>query len=68
MWSLFIAKDLFTPFHDKGLMNKEVAARYRHAVLEDSGEKPAAEMVKEFLGRPFAFDAYQRWIDEGTKR
>jgi thimet oligopeptidase len=68
MWSLVIAKDLFTPFHDKGLMNKEVAARYRRDVLEDSGEKPAAEMVKDFLGRPFAFEAYQRWIDEGTKR
>jgi thimet oligopeptidase len=68
MWSLVIAKDLFTPFRDKGLMNKDVAARYRHAVLEDSGEKPAAEMVRDFLGRPFAFDAYQRWIDEGVRR
>jgi len=66
MWSLVIAKDLLTPFREHGLMSREVAARYRHAILEDSGEKPAAEMVKEFLGRPFAFDAYQKWLDEST--
>jgi len=68
MWSLVIAKDLFTPFKAQGLLNKDVAAKYRHAVLEAGGRKPAAEMVQDFLGRPFAFDAYQRWIDEGAKR
>jgi len=68
MWSLVIAKDLFTPFRAAGLMNKDVAAKYRHAILEDSGEKPAADMVKDFLGRPFSFDAYQHWLDEGTHK
>jgi thimet oligopeptidase len=68
MWSLVIAKDLFTPFKSSGLMNREVAARYRKDILEESGQRPAAESVKEFLGRPFAFDAYQRWLDEGTKK
>jgi thimet oligopeptidase len=37
-------------------------------VLEAGGQKPAAEMVKEFLGRPFGFAAYQEWLDEGANR
>jgi thimet oligopeptidase len=68
MWSLVIAKDLFTPFAAHGLMNHEVAMKYRHAVLEQGGRKPAAEMVRDFLGRPFTFDAYQKWLDEGARR
>jgi thimet oligopeptidase len=68
MWSLVIAKDLFTPFKAAGLMDRATAAKYRHAVLEASGQRPAAESVRAFLGRPFAFDAYQRWLDEGAKK
>ncbi|MGZ3427294.1 MAG: M3 family metallopeptidase [Polyangia bacterium] len=68
MWSLVIAKDLFTPFKTSGLMNREVASRYRKDVLEAGGQKPAAEMVKEFLGRPFGFAAYQEWLDEGARK
>lgn len=68
MWSLVIAKDLFTPFKAAGLMDRATAARYRRQVLEAGGQKPAAEMVRAFLGRPFAFDAYQRWLDEGAKK
>ena len=68
MWSLVIAKDLFTPFRAHGLMSREVAAKYRHAILEDSGEKPAAEMVKDFLGRPFNFDAYAAWLNQAAQR
>jgi thimet oligopeptidase len=67
MWSLVIAKDLFTPFKAAGLMDRTVAARYRHAILEEGGQKPAAEMVRDFLGRPFSFDAYQKWLDEGAR-
>ncbi len=68
MWSLVIAKDLFTPFKAQGLLNKDVAAKYRRAVLEAGGKMPAAEMVQDFLGRPFAFDAYQKWLNEGARR
>ena len=67
MWSLVIAKDLFTPFKAQGLLNKDVAAKYRRAVLEAGGRKPAAAMVQDFLGRPFAFDAYQKWLNEGAR-
>ncbi len=63
MWSLVIAKDLFVPFRDAGLMSPAPARRYRTAILEAGGSKPAAELVQDFLGRPYAFDAYERWLN-----
>ncbi len=63
MWSLVIAKDMFTQFKKDGLLNPEVAARYRNSVLGASGTKPAAEMVRDFLGRPYSFQAYADWLN-----
>jgi thimet oligopeptidase len=63
MWSLVIAKDLFGPFREAGLLDPAPARRYRRAVLEPGGSKPAAELVKDFLGRPHAFDAFAAWLD-----
>jgi thimet oligopeptidase len=65
MWSLVIAKDLFTTFRREGLHATAPAARYRRAVLEPGGSRPAAELVTSFLGRPFTFDAFQTWLEEG---
>ncbi|MHC5209703.1 MAG: M3 family metallopeptidase [Planctomycetota bacterium] len=61
MWSLVLAKDLFSAF-DGDLMNGEVAARYRRHVLEPGGSRDAELLVQEFLGRPSAFDAFERWL------
>jgi thimet oligopeptidase len=63
MWSLVIAKDLFVPFRRAGLMDPAVARRYRTAILEAGGTKPAAELVKDFLGRPHDFEAYEQWLN-----
>jgi thimet oligopeptidase len=63
MWSLVIAKDLFTPFQSDGLMNPKPALRYRRTVLEPGGAKDAALLVKDFLGREYGFDAYERWLN-----
>lgn len=63
MWSLVIAKDLFSVFQREGLMNPAPAKRYRQRVLEPGGSKPAAELVTDFLGRPYAFDAYEKWLN-----
>ena len=63
MWSLVIAKDMFTEFKKDGLLNPEVAAKYRHSILAASGTKPAAEMVQDFLGRPYSFQAYADWLN-----
>jgi thimet oligopeptidase len=63
MWSLVIAKDMFTEFKKDGLLNREVAAKYRADILGASGTKPAAELVRDFLGRPYSFDAYANWLN-----
>jgi thimet oligopeptidase len=63
MWSLVIAKDLFTAFEKDDLLAPGPAGRYRDTVLAPGGSKPAAELVRDFLGREFRFDAYQAWLD-----
>jgi len=63
MWSQVIARDLLSPFKDKGLMDLDVARAYRQAVLEAGGSKDAAELVKDFLGRPYSFDAFKTWLN-----
>ena len=63
MWSLVIAKDMFTEFKKDGLLNPEVAAKYRTTVLGASGTKPAADLVRDFLGRPYSFQAYADWLN-----
>ncbi len=63
MWSLVIAKDLFTRFQAEGLMNPAPAQSYRRAVLEPGGSKDAALLVKDFLGREYGFDAYEHWLN-----
>jgi len=37
MWSLVIAKDMFTEFKEDGLLTPQVAAKYRDSVLGASG-------------------------------
>jgi len=63
MWSLVIAKDMFTEFKADGLTNPVVARKYRDTVLEESGTKPAAGLVSDFLGRPYSFKAYEEWLN-----
>jgi thimet oligopeptidase len=63
MWSLVIAKDLFSNFNRDNLFDPAVARAYREAVLAPGGSAPAARLVHDFLGRPFGFEAYQEWID-----
>lgn len=66
MWSLVIAKDLFSAFGGEqgdDLFDPEVAGRYRDRVLARGGEADAADLVADFLGRPYSFDAYAAWLD-----
>ncbi|MCU1285362.1 MAG: Thimet oligopeptidase [Acidobacteriales bacterium] len=64
MWSLVIARDILTEFQKDGFMNPAVAMRYRKEVLEPGASKPAAELITKFLGRPYNFEAYKRWLDQ----
>ena len=50
LWSLVVAMDLRTAFAaDK--LSPEVGQRYRERVLSQGAQKPAAELVRDFLGR-----------------
>ncbi|QYJ03413.1 Zn-dependent oligopeptidase [Nocardioides panacisoli] len=62
MWSLVIAKDMFSAFDAEDLFAPGVAARYRDSVLVPGGAKDAADLVADFLGRPYSFDAYAAWL------
>lgn len=62
MWSLIIAKDLLEPFMSSQLMNTKQAQRFKESILNQGGSKDAADMVQDFLGRPFKFDAFERWL------
>jgi thimet oligopeptidase len=64
MWSLVIAKDLLTPFAGKDLMATDVTYRYRDLVLAPGGSKDAAVLVRDFLGRDYAFDAFEQYLCE----
>jgi thimet oligopeptidase len=64
MWSLVIAKDLFSAFDRDDMLDTEVAARYRDRILAQGGRKDAADLVEDFLGRPFGFDSFAEWLSE----
>jgi thimet oligopeptidase len=63
MWSLVIAKDMFSTFDGADLISPGVAARYRETVFAPGSSKPAADLVRDFLGRSFTFDAWERWLN-----
>lgn len=62
MWSLVIAKDMFSKFDPENLLDSVTATNYRRTVLEPGGTLDAAELVERFLGRPYNFDAFARWL------
>ena len=63
MWSLVIAKDLFSAFDRDDLFAPEVAHRYRDRVLAAGGSADAADLVEDFLGRPYDDRAFTAWLD-----
>jgi len=62
MWSLVIAKDLFSRF-EGDLMDGATANAYRSAILAPGGSRDAAELVRDFLGRGYGFQAWEAWLD-----
>ncbi|MFC9438298.1 M3 family metallopeptidase [Nocardia sp. NPDC057030] len=63
LWSLVIAKDLFSAFDPTDLLDPAVAQRYRDLILAPGGSRNAADLVTAFLGRPFTFAAFATWLD-----
>jgi len=62
MWSLVISKDFYSRF-DGDLMNTDVAGDYRSKVTGRGGEKDAAELCHDFLGRDYNFEAFEAWLN-----
>jgi len=50
MWSEVLALDMLSVY-GKNLMNPAVGRRFRELILSRGGQRPAGEMVREFLGR-----------------
>jgi thimet oligopeptidase len=67
MWSLVIAKDLFSTFDTANLTDPVRAGRYRAAVLTPGGSKPATGLVEGLLGRPFTPAAWEAWLNASTR-
>lgn len=64
LWDKVIAEDFFSKFDRNDLLASEVALRYRSTVLEKTGAMPANDLVKSFLGRPQAIDAFVGWMNQ----
>jgi thimet oligopeptidase len=62
MWSLSISKDLLTPFKEGGMMNHDIAMKYRREILERGGTMDAADQIRNFLGRDYTFNAFGTWL------
>ncbi len=63
-WSLVIAKDLYTRFEAAGIMDPKVAREYAEKILAPGGMADAADLVEDFLGRPYSLDAYRKWLSQ----
>ncbi|MGY1550309.1 M3 family metallopeptidase [Microbacterium sp. A588] len=62
MWSLVIAKDMFSAFDRDDLFEPGIAGRYRDEILARGGAADAADLVASLLGRPYSFDAFGKWL------
>jgi thimet oligopeptidase len=62
--SKVIALDFFNQFDRANLLDGPAAMRYRKTVLEPGGSKSANELVKDFLGRPQSYAAFDAWMNE----
>ena len=50
MWSQVVALDMLSAFGNN-LMDPKVGARYRQTILSQGSQKPAEQLIRDFLGR-----------------
>jgi len=63
MWSLYLVKDAFTRFREKGLMEASVAQDLDKCIFSAGSAQDADEMMNCFLGRKPSFDAFRDWLE-----
>ncbi|CAN5388851.1 M3 family metallopeptidase [soil metagenome] len=61
LWSESIALDMLSAFGDR-LLDPAVGKRYRDTILAPGGERPAMDLVEQFLGRKPNSDAFFKAI------
>jgi thimet oligopeptidase len=66
MWSLVIAQDLFSRFDRSNLLDPRLGTEYRSKVLGPGSSRPAADLVENFLGRPYGFQSFEKWLNAGA--
>ena len=64
MWSQVIALDMFSRFEEEGIRNTNTAMSYREKVLSPGGSRDAADLVEDFLGRPYGFEAFAKRLNK----
>ncbi len=67
LYDKVMALEFFAEFDRKNLVEGPVARRYRQAVLELGGSKPARELVQAFLGREVSMSALQGWLRQSLE-
>jgi thimet oligopeptidase len=63
LWSQVISKDLWSAFDPADPLAPAPAHRFRDAILRPGGTRPPGELIRDFLGRPFGFASWQRWLE-----
>ncbi len=62
-WSAVVARDFLSVFLARGsLTDPELAERYASKILAPGGSRPAADLVRDFLGREMSPAAFRQWI------
>ncbi len=59
-WAEVLSADAWSAFEETGTLNPETGRRYRQAILEAGGSRPAMESFKAFRGREPRIDALLR--------
>jgi oligopeptidase A len=59
-WAEVLSADAFSAFEEAGLFDPATGARYREAILEVGGSRPALDSFKAFRGREPRLDALLR--------
>jgi thimet oligopeptidase len=70
LYDKVMALEFFAEFRKpdaEDLIEGPTAMRYRRAVLEPGGSKPARELVQGFLGREVSMSALREWIRQGIE-
>jgi thimet oligopeptidase len=68
LWSLVYAQDLFSRFHEKGVLSEEAGKYYRTKILGRGGSMDEMEMLKDYLGREPKMDAFLKHLGLDPKK